>query len=113
MAGEPMNPPDERLLFRLWLVIIVVILGALCVFYLGKSNAQVKKRVFHWYLGIGGLLVLLWFWLLGGPVAFLLGIPLYVVSVLIALKTTRFCQVCWPHDVESIHQSALLSTLQR
>ena len=89
-----MNHPDGRLIVGLWLIIMLTVVGFAGFLFLSRSNSQVKRRVFRWYIGVGGALILLWFWVIGGPIALLFGIPLFAISAFISLKTTRFCDSC-------------------
>jgi ribosomal protein S27AE len=89
-----MNAPDERLIIGCWLAIVALILGAAGYFYLGPGDAQTKRRVFRWYIIAGGVLLNIWFVLLGGPKMLAVGIPLFLVSGFVSAKTTRFCEAC-------------------
>jgi predicted RNA-binding Zn-ribbon protein involved in translation (DUF1610 family) len=89
-----MKSPNERLLFIYWLAIAAFIAGSACFFFFGRSSAQVKRKAFRWYIGIGGLLVLGWLWIGIGPQCLLVAIPAFAVSAYLALKTTQFCESC-------------------
>jgi FtsH-binding integral membrane protein len=89
-----MNFPDSRLVTGYWLAVMVFIVGAMCFFFLGRSSAKFKQKVFYWYIGIGGILVMGWFLMLAGPKSLLLFIPAYAIAAFISLKTTRFCDAC-------------------
>lgn len=89
-----MNQHDVRLIIGCWLAIMVLVIGAGCFFYLGNSSADLKRRVFRWYIVVGGVLVNFWFVLLGGLISLLFSIPLFAISALICIKTTRFCDSC-------------------
>lgn len=92
-----MNFPDGRLIVGTWVTIALYIAGSMAYFYWGTSSANVKRRAFLWHAVVCGVLINVWFGLIGGRPFLLLGIPLAVVCGLIAVKTTRFCDACgWP-----------------
>lgn len=89
-----MNLPDGRLIFGYWLVVMIFIAASAGFFMLGNATAKTKRKAFYWYVGVGGLLLAGWFYMLGGLSGLLLCVPLYAVSSFICLKTTRFCDAC-------------------
>jgi hypothetical protein len=89
-----MNIPNDSFVVAYWLVMVVVVAGAVAFFTLGRSNARVKRKVFYWYMAVGGALVLGWFYMLFGLTGVLIFIPLYMFSGYVTLKATRFCNSC-------------------
>jgi hypothetical protein len=89
-----MKLPDERLIFAYWLVVVLFIASAACFFLSGRSSAKVKKKLFYWYIAIGGTLIMGWFCMLGGPMSLVVFIPVYAIVSYISLRTTRFCDAC-------------------
>jgi predicted RNA-binding Zn-ribbon protein involved in translation (DUF1610 family) len=89
-----MKFPDEKLIFGYWLLIMVFVASAAVFFLLGKSTAKVKRKLFRWYVAIGGVLMLGWFYMLGGPMSLLVFIPIYAITAFISLRNTRFCGSC-------------------
>lgn len=88
-----MNAPIS-VIIACWVAIIVLMISAAAFFFLGKSSAAVKRRVFRWYIVVGGILVNCWFLLVGGPAALWIGIPGFAVAAYLCARTTRFCDAC-------------------
>ncbi len=89
-----MKLPEETIIVIYWLVIAAFV-GCFAWFLsFGRSTSAVKRKLFHWYIAIGGLLVMGWFSLLGGVQGLMYFIPLFAIAAYFSLKTTRFCDSC-------------------
>ena len=88
---KDMNGP---IIVGYWLVGALLIGSAFAYFTFGKASGQTKRKMFRWYMVIGGLFVSGWFALLGGILAFVAGLALMAVFAPINWYLTRFCDAC-------------------
>ena len=108
-----MNHPDGRLIVGLWLIIMLTVVGFAGFLFLSRSNSQVKRRVFRWYIGVGGALILLWFWVIGGPIALLFRDTVVCDIRFYQPENHSILRFMRSNADESIHPSSILPTLRR
>jgi hypothetical protein len=85
-----MKYPDPQVVIASWLAIMILIVGVFLFNVLSK-DAELKRKIWRWYMVVGGLVSGWWFYLLGGGVGLLFVIVLVPLTALLNWHTTRFC----------------------